>query len=177
MGGMNTNLSTSASAPPLDALSLRAANINPQTRLATDYLNLFNEYVMMAELVEDGSIEDDMLQEWQPIDYEQHFINSNFVTTKVVVSAFQSLPENDRSNFEEAVGTLIDLILAHRSRVQITSITLDDIKHQRDFVAALINGTHGAAISDSSSKQADIDAFLTDDYADNNAEVCPLSSA
>lgn len=175
---MSIELSTAgASISEPDVATMRAANVNPETRLATDYLNLFNEYVMLAELFEDGSLDDEMIQEWQPVDYEDHFHQSNFAATDVVILAFRSLPDDDRADFEEAVGALVDLILAHRSKVHIASVTLDDIKHQRDFVAALINGTHGAAILDSSAKQADIDAFLDDDYVNDEAEVCPLTSA
>lgn len=157
--------------PPDDA-AMSAANVNPDTGLATDYLNLFNEYVMLAELVADGSMERDILEDWQPLDYEAHFVHSNFKATDVVVAAFRSMPEVDRADFEEAVNALVDLILAHRSRLQISTATLDDIKHQRDFVAALISGTHGAAVLNSDRKQADIDAYLSDDYAFN--EVCNL---
>ncbi len=35
------------------AAQLRAANINPRTGLATDYLNHFNEAVMLLEMVPD----------------------------------------------------------------------------------------------------------------------------
>src|SRR5262249_13363385 len=55
-------LEASISAPtqrapgPVDearAAELRAANINPRTGLATDYLNHFNEAVMLLEMVPD----------------------------------------------------------------------------------------------------------------------------
>ncbi|MDP3655070.1 MAG: hypothetical protein Q8R67_25705, partial [Rhodoferax sp.] len=35
------------------AALLRAANINPRTGLATDYLNHFNEAIMLLEMVPD----------------------------------------------------------------------------------------------------------------------------
>lgn len=161
---------------PPDAAAMRAANVNPDTGLATDYLNLFNEYVMLAELVEDGSMERDVLDDWQALDYEAHFIHSNFKAVDVVIAAFRAMPGIDRADFEEAANGLVDLILAHRSHLHISGATLDEIKHQHDFVAALINGTHGAAVLDSERKQADIDAYLTNDYSDTGADVCDISS-
>ena len=35
------------------AAQLRAANINPRTGLATDYLNHFNEAIMLLEMITD----------------------------------------------------------------------------------------------------------------------------
>ena len=35
------------------AARLRAANINPRTGLATDYLNHFNEAIMLLEMIPD----------------------------------------------------------------------------------------------------------------------------
>ena len=35
------------------AAQLRAANINPRTGLATDYLNHFNEAIMLLEMIPD----------------------------------------------------------------------------------------------------------------------------
>ncbi len=48
---------------------LRAANINPRTGLATDYLNHFNEAIMLLEMVPDiPECAEDFLG-WQPLSY------------------------------------------------------------------------------------------------------------
>ena len=53
----------------LSAAALTAANINPSTGLATDYLNHFNEVVMLMEMLPDmPDCAEDVL-EWQPLDY------------------------------------------------------------------------------------------------------------
>src|SRR6516225_7897250 len=45
---------------------LRAANINPRTGLATDYLNHFNQAVMLLDMIPDmPECAEDFLQ-WQP---------------------------------------------------------------------------------------------------------------
>ena len=41
----------SADETAIDAERLAAANINPKTRLASDYLNHFNEAIMLLDLL------------------------------------------------------------------------------------------------------------------------------
>ena len=52
-------------------------NINEQTLLATDYLNHFNEVVMLIEMIADmpECLED--AQAWAPKSYQDHFRDSN----------------------------------------------------------------------------------------------------
>jgi len=60
------------------AAQLKAANINPQTGLATDYLNHFNEAIMLLEMIPDMvECAEDFLA-WTPLSYAEHFIASNF---------------------------------------------------------------------------------------------------
>src|SRR2546430_6889957 len=55
---------------------LKAANINPRTGLATDYLNHFNEAVMLLEMIPDiPECAEDFLQ-WRPLSYAEHFTAS-----------------------------------------------------------------------------------------------------
>ncbi|WP_213030289.1 hypothetical protein, partial [Acinetobacter baumannii] len=51
------------------AAQLKAANINPRTGLATDYLNHFNEAIMLLEMVPDmPECAEDFLA-WTPLSY------------------------------------------------------------------------------------------------------------
>src|SRR5262249_53928612 len=62
-----------------DVAGLLKANINPVSLLATDYLNHFNEAVMLLELIPDMP---DMLTDakrWAPKPYKQHFRDSGFM--------------------------------------------------------------------------------------------------
>ena len=69
--------------PPTDDAAAHAqrlieANINPRTGLATDYLNHFNEAIMLLEMVPDlPECIDDFLG-WEPMSYREHFEASNF---------------------------------------------------------------------------------------------------
>ena len=119
---------------------LRAANVNPVTGLATDFLNLFNEYIMLAELVADGSMEHDVLGDWLPIDYETHFSRSGFTGAEVVLDAYRALDHSIRSAFESDVNALISSILAHQEKPDPDPCLIDVIMEQRDVVATKING-------------------------------------
>lgn len=55
------------------ANKLIAANINPQTGLATDYLNHFNEAVMLLDMLRDAPECLADLMQWKPKTYCEHF--------------------------------------------------------------------------------------------------------
>ena len=57
---------------------LADANINPATGLATDYLNHFNEAIMLLEMLSScPECRDDFLG-WRPMSYREHFAASRF---------------------------------------------------------------------------------------------------
>src|ERR1700681_292064 len=78
------------------AAQLRAANINPRTGLATDYLNHFNEAIMLLEMIPDmPECAEDFLS-WRPLSYAQHFTASNFRARDLAISAYNSADEHIR---------------------------------------------------------------------------------
>lgn len=133
------------------------ANVNPATGLATDYLNLFNEYIMLAEMVTDGAMPPDTIEDWQVIDYETHFVQSGFSGVETVLASFRSLPPAIKAGFEGAVNLLIAQILEHKS---FPSIPLCQIKHQRDVVASFIIGSIAPPDDECDAAQAEIDALF-----------------
>jgi len=56
------------------AAQLKAANINPRTGLATDYLNHFNEAIMVLELIPSMPACTEDLMEWNVTTYREHFL-------------------------------------------------------------------------------------------------------
>src|SRR3989440_1377650 len=71
------------------AAQLRAANINPRTGLATDYLNHFNEAIMLLEMVPDmPECAEDFLT-WTPLTYAEHFWASNFKARDLAIEAYE----------------------------------------------------------------------------------------
>src|SRR5579859_1703196 len=72
------------------AALLSAANINPRTGLATDYLNHFNEAVMLLEMIPDmPECAEDFLS-WRPLSYAEHFTASNFKARDLAVEAYNA---------------------------------------------------------------------------------------
>lgn len=140
--------------------ALLAANVNLESGLATDFLNLFNEYIMLAELVADGSMDHDVLSDWLPIDYETHFARSGFEGADIVLACFRSLPCCFRHAFDAAVNPLISLILAHQETDPPPVQIMEDIKHHRDVVAAIISVPVSIDMNDSEDAQAAIDALF-----------------
>ncbi len=83
--------------------ALRAANINPVTGLATDYLNHFNEVMMLMEMLPDmPDCAEDVL-DWAPADYTEHFTNSGFKDKELAVLAYQAAPHPVRAQLVTVV--------------------------------------------------------------------------
>lgn len=85
---------------------LSAANIHPETGLATDYLNHFNEVVMMIEMLPDmPDCLDDVL-DWQPTGYVEHFERSGFAAKELAIKAYHAAPHAIRSHLETVIQRL-----------------------------------------------------------------------
>ena len=75
--------------PAIDPARLAAANINPKTGLATDYLNHFNEAIMLLDLLPQMPECIVELIGWEPLTYEEHFHASNFKDRDLAVAAYE----------------------------------------------------------------------------------------
>ena len=97
---------------PARAEQLRAANINPRTGLATDYLNHFNEAIMLLEMIPDmPECSDDFLQ-WRPLSYAEHFHASNFKARDLAISAYESADPAVRAEFDQLTTTMTSILTA-----------------------------------------------------------------
>jgi len=91
---------------------LKAANINPRTGLATDYLNHFNEAVMLLEMIPDiPECAEDFLQ-WRPLSYAEHFTASNFTARDLAISAYEAADVGLRAEFDNITGTMTSILIA-----------------------------------------------------------------
>jgi hypothetical protein len=94
------------------AATLKAANINPRTGLATDYLNHFNEAIMLLELIPDmPECANDFL-EWHPLSYAEHFIASNFKGRDLAIEAYESADPELRAEFDHMTGLMTNILTA-----------------------------------------------------------------
>ena len=94
------------------AAQLRAANINPRTGLATDYLNHFNEAIMLLEMIPDmpDCAEDFLL--WHPLSYAEHFTASNFKARDLAISAYESTAPQIRAEFDNITSAMTSILTA-----------------------------------------------------------------
>ncbi|WP_298109653.1 hypothetical protein [Bradyrhizobium sp.] len=94
------------------AEELRAANINPRTGLATDYLNHFNEAVMLLEMVPDmPECADDFLS-WRPLSYAEHFTASNFKARDLAIEAYNAADKRIRAEFDNITNAITAILIA-----------------------------------------------------------------
>ena len=94
------------------AAQLRAANINPRTGLATDYLNHFNEAVMLLEMVPDmPECAEDFLT-WTPLSYAEHFWASNFKARDLAIEAYESADPKIRADFDNLTASMTSILTA-----------------------------------------------------------------
>lgn len=85
---------------------LAAANINPVTGLATDYLNHFNNVVMLLELIGDMPEMAGEILDWQPVSYPDYFANSHFREKDLAVRAYHAAKPEYRGAFDGIVAAL-----------------------------------------------------------------------
>ena len=94
------------------AAQLRAANINPRTGLATDYLNHFNEAIMLLEMIPDmPECAEDFLT-WSPLSYVEHFWASNFKARDLAIEAYESADAKIRTEFDNVTATMTSILTA-----------------------------------------------------------------
>ncbi len=82
-------------------------NVNSNTLLTTDYLNHFNEVVMMLELLPSAPAEMAAdLANWQHQTYEEHFSESGFRDKSLAIAAYRNAPEPVKHDFDMAIADL-----------------------------------------------------------------------
>ena len=91
------------------------ANINPATGLATDYLNHFNEAIMLLEMLSScPECLDDFLG-WQPKSYREHFAASHFKGREMAIAAYEAAdPASARLASTRLTGTMTAVLEATR---------------------------------------------------------------
>ena len=82
-------------------------NVNPATLLTTDYLNHFNEIIMLLELVPSAPSQFSAeISDWQHESYEEHFTHSGFRDKELAIVGYRNAPEDVRRSFDSSVADL-----------------------------------------------------------------------
>lgn len=159
----NPTPSVSKTVPDAEARAaeLRAANINPRTGLATDYLNHFNEAVMLLEMIPDmPECAGDFLA-WRPLSYAEHFTASNFKARDLAIAAYESADGRIREQFDSlttamtsiltAVGEAMRKVRQDTNRARLAEQATGWVKPLVMQAGGIINGD----------KEADVDYIMT----------------
>ncbi len=94
---------------------LAEANINPSTGLATDYLNHFNEAIMLLDQVATCP---DCLKDfrgWQPLTYREHFLASRFKGRDLAIAAYDAADPAARDGLIMLANRMTEVIEATRA--------------------------------------------------------------
>jgi hypothetical protein len=142
------------------AAELVAANINPRTGLATDYLNHFNEAIMLLEMIPDmPECAEDFLT-WCPLSYCEHFMASSFKAKDLAISAYESADPDIRAEFEQITDTMTDILTAvgsamreanqDKTRAKLAEQAIGWLKPLVSAAGGVING----------GSEADVDSIM-----------------
>ena len=82
---------------------VKGTNINEETLLATDYLNHFNEVVMMIDMLPDMPDCLDMVKEWEPKPYKDHFRDSTIADKELAVEVYDHVQPICKKAFEDTI--------------------------------------------------------------------------
>jgi hypothetical protein len=145
---------------------LRAANINPRTGLATDYLNHFNEAIMLLEMIPDmPDCAEDFLS-WRPLSYREHFAASTFSARELAIAAYDAADPVIRREFDSLTGAMTSILTAvgtamrearqHRTRATLAAQATGWVKPLVTLAGGIINGQ-----GIQPGREADVDYIMT----------------
>ncbi len=147
---------------------LAGANINPATGLATDYLNHFNEAIMLLEMLPScPDCLDDFLG-WRAMSYREHFVASRFEGRDRTIAAYDAADPHLRDCLDTLAGTMTAVLETTRAAMSAgmppeTAAALADratawLKPLVARAGAVINGDADASLP--GSPQAVVDGLM-----------------
>jgi len=133
---------------------IAGSNLDPTTFLATDYLNHFNEVVMLLEMIPDMPEILEEAKEWQPKAYKDHFLDSTIADKEIAIEAYDAVPAVYKEPFETTIGQIDttiasaiaslerDLETGNMDLVRENATTLSRIiQRLMDTASAIIHGS------------------------------------
>jgi hypothetical protein len=147
-----------------------AANINPYTGLSTDYLNHFNEMVMMMELYSSSpDLKQDIL-DWKVLSYVDHFESTGFRAKALAVEGFALARTAVKKQLEVIVAEIETVLLVGQDAVEVENVhgeanfALSEATETAEMLiaraSALINGLSHPEDVSADDAQALIDALF-----------------
>lgn len=149
------------------AKRLEGTNISPQTFLATDYLNHFNEVVMLMGMLGDMPEMFEDISAWTPKTYAEHFRDSSFSDRELAIAAYEIAPARYRRPFDDTVAQADQVVrravatIAHAleegdtARAAMLGETASRVLQKLiDVASGIIHG------SEKGMSQVEVDAFI-----------------
>lgn len=124
-------------------------NVNAISLLATDYLNHFNEALMLAELLVDMPDMVDEFAAWQPKHYRDHFRESGIADRELAVEAYDVSPSEYRDPFDNTVSminkqlTLLQKSLNQEKDALLSGAKNDFLLSKCELIRTLIDKAGG----------------------------------
>jgi len=157
----------------------KETNINPETLLTTDYLNHFNEIIMLLELVPGAPTQFSAeLAEWEHQSYEEHFTHSGFRDKELAIAGYRNAPEEVRRRFDSSVADLEQEMVMLLQQVQekidagdteglsmLCSEAVPQLQNLVQITSGIVNGSQAGETEtdideETSSAQSEIDALF-----------------
>lgn len=133
----------------------KGTNVSEVTLLATDYLNHFNEIVMLLDMVPDMAECLDDAKEWKPKSYQDHFRDSFVADKELAVEAYDFSPPRYKVPFDRTTEEInqmvadgiVDIETALEKNIpdylrEIVGTTTRAIQVRMDRASAIIYGDY-----------------------------------
>ena len=157
-----------AEEPAADTLCFTEVNINPVTGLANDYLNHFNEAIMLLEMLSScPEFRADLLS-WRPMSYREHFAASAFRGRDAAIAAYENADPQARNRLDalaaamtaelEATRAALGADMPHETAGALAEETARSLKPLVARAGAVINGR--SHVHDGQAPQAAVDSLM-----------------
>lgn len=155
-------------------------NVNPVTLLTNDYLNHFNEIIMLLEILPSAPSQfASELAEWEHESYEEHFEHSGFRDKELAIAGYRHAPEEVRRAFDSSVADMEQEMVMLLQQVQkkidngdtegLTRLCTEATPRLQDLIqitAGIVNGSVSAESDSADGKDAAAEQQDTQSAAD-----------
>lgn len=146
-------------------------NVNPITLLTTDYLNHFNEIIMLLEILPSAPSQfSSELAEWEHESYEEHFEHSGFRDKELAIAGYRHAPEDVRRAFDSSVADMEQEMVMLLQQVQkkindgdtegLSQLCMEATPRLQDLIqitAGIVNGSVSSEDDSADGKDATAD--------------------
>ena len=146
------------------------ANINPKTGLSTDYLNHFNEMVMMIELYPTSPDVREEILGWKTLKYREHFESSGFRAKSLALIGYELAMDSLKRQLDVIVAEIDTVLLEAQNAIGsephhgAANRALEEAAEAVEMLiaraSALINGLAAVDEASADDAQAAVDALF-----------------